>query len=161
MEVSKLTMSDKLKRQTSTQHQILRWMQEHPRLCTNTNATRMSKLMHGVQGTAETKQQTIIKMVNTRILARFGTKFNARFLINYLHKDIPEDILARAPEEERKQVERIKEGLKATQELDREGCIVPKAETKKEKEMPKIEAPQVDAKVDKNNLTITININLG
>lgn len=165
MEVSRLTLSDELKHQTATQTNILLWIQEHPRQCKNTNITKMAREMRSVTGSANTKKAIIRRMVDNQIITRFGTKFNSRFLINYMHRDIPQEVLENAPEEEKEHIRKIKKGLKHNQTLSPEGCVITKPnkqpEQTKETNMQTQSQPQVQTKVDKNKLTITINIQLG
>lgn len=177
MEVSKLTLSEQTAKQTSTLSQVLRWIQEHPRLCINTNIARLARQMPSSIGAQNTKRMMLSNMVRNQVLTRFGTKFNSRFLINYLHRDIPQEVLNNAPESEKETVKRIKtEVEQKKQTLTNEGVIVtpPKQEQTSEEIKP-IKTPTMNketnmkqskpeptiqtSKKDKQ-LTITININL-
>lgn len=157
MEVSSFKLSDDLAHQTSTKTKILQWMQDNPALCKNTNASKLSRFIHIKGVKPETVHQEIHKMVNNQMLIRYGTKFSSRFIINYLHKDLPKEILDRAPNTEKDYVKRTNDYLKSNQTLTPEGCILTKP-TKKQTVTPTVEAT-VDGK--SLQLTITINLNLG
>lgn len=119
----------------------------------------------------DAKRIALTNMVNNQILTRFGTRFKARFLINYLHKDIPDEVLAKAPENERKEVERIKaRALEENKKLTPEGVVVTLApekekhndtETKENKDRNMdTQSPQVQTQVIKKEKQITITINI-
>lgn len=172
MEVSKLTLSDGLRSQTSTQHQILKWLQDHPTRCWSTNGAKLARAMQDIEVGYYRRHQVIQQMVQQGMLRRVGNKKVANFNINYYHADIPPDVLEKAPQEVRTRLGNITANLKDNQHIDKEGCLVTKTETPQTKtkdeepsQIPTEEQKPIEANVnlDKNlnQLTITININLG
>lgn len=162
MQVSKLSLSSNVQSQSSSKAQILRWMQEHPQHLTYTNTTRLAKMMTELPISISHIKHEINAMVNNQMISRYGTKYNSQFLINYLHKNIPPDVLAHAPQFEQEQVRKIKAGLGPRQELSTEGCIIthPEPDSKPEKAEPEQAKPEVKVENDGNNISVQVNINL-
>lgn len=156
MEVSKLTLSPKVKKQSSTQTQILKWMQEHPKRCKHTNISQLAREIPIVGLDALSRRTTIRNMVDNQMLTRFGGKRDAQFLINYLHKNIPQEVFENAPQEEQKLFKQTLEGIKRGKTLSPEGVLITKTETKKEKN----EHLQKEIKIEDKNKDIKISIDI-
>lgn len=128
---ARLKLTRSVARQESTYTKILKWMQDNPGRCRNTNVSLLGRCMASEVGVSvQTCKQYIQKMVNVQMVSRFGTKRNSQFLINYLHKDTPATIIENAPAEAKALVERIKAGMKPGQYLDSVGCVVTPAQKK-------------------------------
>ena len=182
MYVSKLTLKPETAHQESTQTKILKWMQEHPNALNSTNSAQLARTMRISGVTTGTARQVVQKMVNNQILERFGGKRRARYHINYLHKDIPADILASAPLEEQLRAKQTLGRLKPGQYLDDIGCIItpapqntgaqtplsPEEPTEEPKQVAEEEADTptatkeiaVPVKVEQDGSSINITINL-
>ena len=173
-----ITLSPETRRQTSTIHKMLKWMQAHDRALSNTNIKQMSNTMavelsgHKASSLAERMNY----MINHQMVYRFGGKRRANFRINYLHKDIPPDVIDSAPASVQADVKRALAGIQEGQYLDDVGCKVTPAPkgpkevnteatpAKEESDTPtettdEIAVP-VKVKRDGDTLNITININL-
>lgn len=178
MHVSKLTLKPETAHQESTQTKILKWMQEHPNALNSTNSAQLARTMRISGVTTGTARQVVQKMVNNQVLERFGGKRRARYHINYLHKDIPADILASAPLEEQLRVKQTLGRLKPGQYLDDIGCTItpapqtpekaPEEPTEEPKQVAEEEADTptatkeiaVPVKVEQDGSSINITINL-
>lgn len=182
MYVSKLTLKPETAHQESTQTKILKWMQEHPNALNSTNSAQLARTMRISGVTTGTARQVVQKMVNNQVLERFGGKRRARYHINYLHKDIPADILASAPLEEQLRVKQTLGRLKPGQYLDDIGCTItpapkntgvqtplsPEEPTEEPKQVAEEEADTptatkeiaVPVKVEQDGSSINITINL-
>ena len=177
MNVSRITLTPETAHQESTQTKILRWMQEHQWALNSTNSAQLARTMRLSGVTTGTARQVIQKMVNSQVLERFGNKRRARYHINYLHKDIPADIIASAPLEEQLRVKQTLGRLKPGQYLDDIGCtITPAPQTPLSPEEPTEEPKQVaeeeadtptatkeiavPVKVEQDGSSINITINL-
>lgn len=154
-------------------------MQEHPRALNNTNAKVLANSM-SIEGVKpRSTQQYIHRMVNNQMLHKCGNKKRATYRINYLHKDIPPEVLEAAPLEERMAVKRQLGSMKSGQYLDDDGCIVtpmpdftPEGQKSQEDQSTPAEAVEatpaetieanvpVKVKTDGSNLNITINLNI-
>ena len=180
---ARITLSPKVARQRSTYSKILDWMQKNPRALNNTNAKQLANTMRLEGYKTKSIQLYIQRMVNNQMLQKYGGKKRATYRINYLHKDIPPEVLESAPLEERLSVKRQIGGMKQGQYLDDDGCIVTPPSSKDEGTAPEEQKSQedqdtpVEAESDKStdsfeanvpvkvttdgkNLNITININL-
>jgi hypothetical protein len=153
-------------------------MQEHPNALNSTNSTQLARTMRISGVTTGTARQVVQKMVNNQVLERFGSKRRARYHINYLHKDIPADILASAPLEEQLRVKQTLGRLKPGQYLDDIGCTItpaplspektPEEPTEEPKQVAEEEADTptatkeiaVPVKVEQDGSSINITINL-
>lgn len=177
---ARITLSPKTRCQISTEHKILQWMIENENRLTNTNITQLARSMvlsgptQGCQ--IQTLRVYINRMVDKQLIYRHGGKRRAQFRINYLHKDVPPDIIDRAPKSVQLEVKRTIKGVTEGKYLDDVGCIVtpPKPEAPKEEDQstPAEEVSDtptetntelaVPVKVTKDGktLNITININL-
>lgn len=174
-------MSEGLRYQETLQHYLLRWMTKNPIKTRYTSIPAMAKSTDHTQGTFQSRQQTLQRMIRNQVISRFGTRRRANYYINWLHKDIPSDVLALAPSDKREEVERVKSGLKPNQHLDDVGAIVTPAKKVASKQKPlssskevtkiPVEDKQIDAetiakapiqvaKDNNGNLSISININL-
>lgn len=193
MEVSKLTISKKYAKQHSAVYVVLNWIQKHPQYCRSTNAVQIARFItrsadiEGWRPTEKSTQATIQRMVRNQMLDKVGSLKRATYAINYMHQDIPAEILAGAPEETRRRVEIVKKGLNSNQHIDEVGCVVTENNTEEEeraKEEPteevkdKEEAKDVssDASEEKSivvpvevqkdtggksiSITITLNLNI-
>lgn len=175
MEVSRLAISPELQKQTSTKTKILKWIQDHPTRSRNTNIAKLSREMIIPGADYNKKRTALISMVNNQLLSRFGNKFNSSFIINYLHRDLPPEILASAPEHEKENVKKIKaEAEQNKQTLTPTGIRTKQIEVKnnstqkqnininKETNMETSKPqPKVEVSKKQKQITITININLG
>lgn len=172
MEVSRLALSPELQKQTSTKTKILKWIQDHPNRSKNTNIAKLSREMQITGTTYDTKHIALNQMVNNQMISRFGNKFNSNFIINYLHKDLPQEILENAPAHEKENIRIIKaEAEKNKQELTTEGIRVSKIETQPnstqetktktgETDGKSKPQPQIEVSKKEKQISITININL-
>ena len=112
-------------KQTGTVGQLLLWAQENPKQLRNTNVTQMARtfcMTHSIQ--LLTAKAQLQKMVNVQMLTKFGGKRRASFFINYFHKDIPGYILENAPEEDKRRIAMLKEGLSENQHIEADGVVV-------------------------------------
>ena len=158
MEISKLTISPQIAKQNSTQTQILKWMQEHPKRCKHTNISQLAREIPVTGVNALSRRTTIKNMVNNQMLTRFGGKRDAQFLINYLHKNIPQEVFENAPPEEQKLFKQTLEGIKRGKTLSTEGVLVTK--TEKKKETKENEHLQKEIKIEDTNKHIEISIDI-
>lgn len=158
MEVSKLTLSPKVQKQSSAQTQILKWMQEHPKRCKHTNISQLAREIPVIETDAINRRTIIRNMVNNQMLTRFGGKRDAQFLINYLHKNIPEEVFDNAPPEEQKLFKQTLEGIKKGKTLSPEGVLVTKTET--EKDTKENEHLQKEIEIEDKNKHIEISIDI-
>lgn len=176
---ARLTLSSKTRKQISTIHQMLLWMQKNERHLKNTNIKGIVTAM-SLSGDLEGYKSSYLAerinyMINHQMLYRYGGKRRATFRINYLHVNIPPDVLENAPKDVQLEVKRTIGGMKEGQYLDDVGCVVtpaaekPKEETEakpaKEESTTPVETPQeilvpIEAKQDGKTLKLTINITL-
>lgn len=176
---ARITLSPRVAKQRSTYSHILSWMQEHTRALDNTNAKVLANSM-SIEGVKpKSIQQYIQRMVNNQMLHKYGGKKRASYRINYLHKDIPPEVLESAPLAEKLSVKRQIGNMKSGQYLDDDGCIVtpmpdftPEEQKSQEDQSTPAEAVEakpaetIEANVpltvssDGKNLNITINLNL-
>lgn len=173
MFVSKLDISDKLSNQKSLKGRVLEWMIDHPKSCTDTNAKLLGKTMvlSGLEATAQSAQQTIQSMVRNQMIWRYGNNRRARFVINFMHKDIPGYVLDKAPEDERTARVNAENNLKKGQHLDDVGCVVTQSKAaeptdnaeEEEESQEETVVPIIVMKKRNGNSTsvsITLNVNL-
>lgn len=176
-----ITLSPEIRKQTSTVHKMLLWMQKNDGQLRNTNIKKLASTMvlsgemsgHKLSSLCERMNY----MLNNQMVYRYGGKRRATFRINYLHKDIPPDVIDGAPKSVQLDVKRTLAGVNEGQYLDDVGCIVtPAPEAPKElksTDKPASEAPATPAetnqeiavpvKVERDgrsiNITVTINLN--
>lgn len=137
---ARVKFSQSVLKQTGTVGKILQFIQNNPNSARNTNVTLLAKTMSlGGVGKENTLNQVINKMLNNQMLTRWGGKRHANFRINYFQPDIPGYILEKAPEEERKRVERMKAEMTPNQYISKDGCIVTPGTKKVEEESTIIE----------------------
>lgn len=171
MDVRKITLSPNIAHQLSTSHRLLLWMQNNERHCKGTNIAQLARTaaMHLDHANFQTLRTTLNTMVNNQVLHRKGGKRKADFTINYMHKDIPSDVLEKAPLDTQKRVKQALVSMQEGQYLSDDGCIVtPGPEEPKEQPNEATPASQQDTPVEqviKAPLTVTkdgltININL-
>lgn len=182
---ARVTLSPEVAYQESLEHKILRWIQSHQWLVNSTSCRGIAICAKIPGYKTGTVQIAVQKMVNNQMLNRYGTKRKGRFRINYLHRDIPQDILDNAPIEEKAAVAKIKARLAENQHLDEVGCVItetpsethgeaPRSDETAEDDIDTVSAPIVAQKassepteqvieVTKNGqpitITLTININ--
>lgn len=167
MEVSRLTLSPEVACQKSLKTKILLWMQDNPKNCLSTNIKKMAIQMRGIGGTQNSRATSMHQMINSQMINRFGTKHHSRFMINYLHKNIPKEVLENAPDEEKNRVREIKEGVKMNESISDEGCIIKKPAKQPEEQTQQATQTTVQPEAiarftpNTNQLTITINLNIG
>lgn len=177
-----ITLSPETRKQTSTIHKMLVWMQNHEGQLNNTNIKHIARTMVLSDEMSGHKESSLCErmnyMLNNQMVYRYGGKRRANFRINYLHKDIPPDVLDGAPKSVQLDVKRTLKGISEGQYLDDVGCIVTPAKPEEPKEVestdtPVSEAPAkpaetnqeiaVPVKVERDgrsiNITVTINLN--
>lgn len=173
MNASRITLSHDVAHQRSGYSKILSWMQEHPKQLRNTNAKRLAEAMTLDGYKTKSIQLYIQRMVNNQMLHKYGGHKRATYCINYLHKDIPREVLKEAPLEERLAVKRQLGSMNQGQYLDDEGCIItPAPEAPKNDKDQSTPAEEVEAKsaetnevkvpmtVKRDGNTLNISINL-
>lgn len=110
--VSKFEVSPQLRRQESYVTTILKWMQDNPEQMKRTTMSRMARTMKLGNVTPQTEihiRQTLHNMSTRGILTYAGGRGRAKktFFINYLHKNMPKEVIERAPEEDIKRHEEL------------------------------------------------------
>lgn len=110
--VSRFEMSPQLRRQESYITTILKWMQDNPEQLKRTTMSRMARTMKLGNVTPQTEvhiRQTLHNMSTRGMLTYAGGKGRAKktFFINYLHKNIPKEIIERAPKKDIKKHEEL------------------------------------------------------
>ena len=141
--VSSFKISPELQHQESYITTILKWMQDNPEQCKNTNYARMARTMT-LGGVTRQKEKNIIftlQNMNSRGLIDYSGAPRGRrktFFINYLHKNIPREIINRAPSNDIKRHEELagKSLIGVKHSIDQE--------TQTETEAPTVESPVVE-----------------
>lgn len=101
-------LTEELAHQLSSKGKILKWMQEHPGACKNTNHLLLAKTMgNDVRLSTGAIRGNLRKMVDREMLTEHNIHGKQRYRdmrINYFHKDIPGYILENAPEDVKQKV---------------------------------------------------------
>lgn len=149
MEVSKLTLGEKLSHQESNITKILKWMQDNPRQCVNTSIPTMSHWMTGVNLTENTKRQILTKMVREDIVHRVGTIRRSNFTINYFHSKVTPEVRERASKEDKERIQRTLDILakKTGSYINKSGCVITeKIKNEERKEQPHKRSIKIETK---------------
>lgn len=136
MEVSKLTLSEDLKKQESSITKALKWIQDNPRMCQHTSIPTMAKWMN-IGLTNNSKCQLLTKMVRQEILHRTGTIRHSTFTINYFHSKVAPEIRERASADDKERIQRTLALVKGqtNKHINEVGCVVTE-ENKKQEQKP-------------------------
>lgn len=163
MDVSKLTVSDKLKKQRSTYAEVLLWMREHPAQCRQVNAKKLAHAMklddsYDFLSSEKTLYNCLVTMQQKGFIERHNGVRRVDFYINYRHPQLPYEVREAMEEQptttEQTLVdvdERIREEIA---ESDAPGTEEPTAET--------VCPGPITVEADGNEikLSITLNINI-
>lgn len=103
--VSRFEVSPQLRQQESYMTTVLKWMQDHPEQTKRTTMSRMARTMKLGNVTPQTEvriRQTLHNLSTRGLITYSGGHGRAKksFFINYLHKNMPKEILERAPKED-------------------------------------------------------------
>lgn len=119
-------------------YKILKWMQEHEgtqilKKTTNHNIADKICALPDVTNGVTSIEQAMSKMIRNKVIYRdkYPHGICADFRINYWHKSIPADILAKAPVEIKRAMAKTIDDMKAGQYMDNEGCVVTPAYVEK------------------------------
>lgn len=163
MDVSKLTISDKLKKQRSTYAEVLLWMREHPTQCRQVNAKELAHAMrlddgHEFLSSEKTLYNCLTTMQQKGFIERRNGSRRADFFINYQHPQLPYEVREAMEEQsttaEQTVVDADKRIREEIAESDAPGTEEPTAETV----CP--EPITVEADGNEIKLSITLNINI-
>lgn len=125
MEVSKLSLSKDYQNQESAKMVILKWLQDHPEQTRSTNCMQIAKCIAPTCSyTAGSLAHVVQKLVDVEALTKYGNKRRSNFYINYMHSLITDEMLAKAPEEDRKRVLERRAKLAENQHIDEKGNTV-------------------------------------
>lgn len=183
--VSRFTMSPELQKQEAYSTKCLRWMQDNPEQCKNTTYARMGRTI-ALSGTTDQKERNIVmtlqNMASRGMITYNGAARGRRktFFINYLHKNIPKEIIERAPKKDIKQHEdlagfKLVDSTPKTASEPEKSCScvsdapAPVEPTEAVKPEPAVPVPQVQTpamnvpieldKMPNGNFTLQLNIN--
>lgn len=124
-------LTEELAHQLSSKGKILKWMQEHPGACKNTNHLLLAKTMgNDVRLSIGAVRANLKRMVDREMLMeynRYGKQKYRDITINYFHKDIPGYILENAPEDTKQKVNEYRQ-LADGEYLDDKGIKTRKLE---------------------------------
>lgn len=156
---SRLTVSKELtKEHIPVRHRVLKYMQEHPEICQKTNFKEMSTRMFfpNLGITPKMIQSSLINMCHHNMIGYRGTAQARRkdIFINYLHSNIPKDILDSAPDisvEKAKKVIEENEIKQKAKEIEKQNQVASQSN-------PTVEIP-LNANDLTNGFSLTLNIN--
>ena len=142
--------------QPSIRHEVLKWMQEHPGDCQKTTYAKLANTIIIPNSGISTKsiKSAIAGMSHHNMIGYHGRQHSKRknIYINYLHPNIPKDLLESAPKPELKKLETKTEIVKPDDHGEGKKPEQPETST------TNIEVP-LDAEVLKQGFSLTLNIN--
>lgn len=161
---ARLIVSDELKHQVSTKTKLLKWIQENPHLCYDTNLANIARTITHEGGNEVAVRVRLNQLVADQMLLRSGGKRRANFQVNYFHPNLPMEVLDHAPDDIKAEVEQFEE---ARHKLDQQ--IVEQAgkleevskpeESEEVEEAEKVEEP-ITIKQTEDGITININLTI-
>ena len=150
--------------QPSIRHEVLKWMQQHPEDCQKTTYAELANTIIIPNSGISTKsiKTAIAGMAHHNMIGYHGRQHSKKknIYINYLHPNIPKDLLESAPKPELKKVE------KKTKIVDEKKTEIVKPDNHGEGKKPEQPEPQptnievpLDGEVLKQGFSLTLNIN--